>query len=51
VESRAEIVAEGQTFLDDARAAFHVLDGLASFALDALDEVGDFLGGLRGLFG
>src|SRR5260370_133074 len=51
VESRAEIVSEGQTFLNDARAAFHVLDGLTSFALYALDEGGNFLGGLRRLFG
>jgi len=49
VQSGAEIVAKGEAFLDDARAALHVFDGLARFALNALDEVGDFLGGLRGL--
>jgi len=51
VKSGTEIVAEGQAFLDDARAALHIFDGLAGFALDALDKVGNFLGGLRGLFG
>ncbi len=49
MQSGTEIVTESQTFLDDARAALHVFDGLASFALNALDEVGNFLGGLRGL--
>src|SRR5208337_720287 len=51
VESGAQVVAEAETFLDDAGAVLHIFDGLARFALDALDEVGDFLGGLGGLFG
>ena len=50
VESGAEIVAEAQAFFHDSRAALHVFDGLASLALDALNQVGDFLGGLRGFF-
>src|SRR5713101_98159 len=33
VESTAKLVAQSQTFLNDARAALHVLDGLACFAL------------------
>src|SRR5882724_3662190 len=51
VQSGTKIVSEAQTFFDDAGAALHVFDGLARLALNALDEVGDFLGGLRGLFG
>jgi len=49
VQSGAEIVAEGETFFDDAGAFLHVFDGLASFALNALNQVGNFLGGLCGL--
>jgi len=45
------IVSEGQAFLDYARAALHVFDSLAGLALNALDEVGDFLCGLGGLLG
>ena len=33
------------------RALVHVLDGLARFFLNALNQFGNFLGGLRGLFG
>src|SRR5882672_9752899 len=50
VQRGAKIVAKAQALFDDAGAALHVFDGLACFALNALDEVGDFLGGLRGLF-
>src|SRR5882724_6666551 len=50
VQRGTKIVAEAQALFDDAGAALHVFDGLACFALNALDEVGDFLGGLRGLF-
>src|SRR4029077_7774470 len=49
VQSGAEIVAEGKALFDDAGAALHVFDGLTSFALNALNQVGNFLGGLRGL--
>ena len=49
-ESSTEVVAEAQAFFDDAGAAFHVFHGLAGFALNALNQVGDFLGGLRGFF-
>src|SRR5215469_264592 len=51
VQGAAKVIAEVEPFLDDARAVFHVLNRLASFALDALNEVGDFLGRLRGFFG
>src|SRR5207248_1558368 len=50
VQRGTKFIAEVQPFLDDARAALHVFDGLARFALNALDEVGDFFRGLRGLF-
>ena len=50
VQRRAEIVAQAQAFFHDARAALHVFDGLARFTLNALNEVGDFLGGLRRFF-
>src|SRR5258708_1573956 len=51
VEGAAKIVAEAEALFDDAGAVLHVFDGLARFTLDALNQVGDFLGGLRGLFG
>src|SRR5438445_8402874 len=44
VQRGAKIVSEGQAFLDDARAALHVFDRLAGFALNALNEVRNFLG-------
>src|SRR6266704_2446928 len=51
VKSGTKVVAEGEAFLDDARAALHVFNGLTGFALNALNEVRDFLRGLGGLFG
>ncbi len=51
MESGAEIVAEAEPFFHDARAAVHVFHGLASFPLNAGDQFGNFLGGLRGFFG
>jgi len=39
---RTKLVTEAQPFFDDASAALHVFDGLARFALNALDQVGDF---------
>ncbi len=47
----AEIVAEAETLFHDSCAALHVFDSLARFALDALNEVGNFLGGLCRFFG
>ena len=43
-------MAEIETFVDDGRALLHVLDGFASFLLDAPDELGNFLGALRRFF-
>jgi hypothetical protein len=37
-----------QPFLDHGGALFHVLDGFARFLLNALDQLGNFLGRLRG---
>src|SRR5207245_7845677 len=51
VQSGAQVIAEGVAFLNDAGAALHIFDGLSRFALDALNQVGNFLGGLGGLFG
>src|SRR6185503_881685 len=44
-----QILAQAKTFVDDARALIHVLDCLASLFLNALDQLGNFLGGLRRL--
>jgi len=49
VQSGTQIVAEVQSLFDDARAALHVFDGLTRLTLNALNEVGNFLGGLRRL--
>src|SRR5258708_34870805 len=51
VEGAAQIVAKAEALFDDAGAVLHVFDGLARFTLDALNQIGDFLGGMRGLFG
>src|SRR5262249_1151204 len=51
LESRIQFTTEFQAFVDDSRAAVHVLDRLAGFLLNALNELGDFLGRLRRFFG
>src|SRR5262249_3751165 len=51
VQGGAEIVAEAEALFDDTGAVLHIFDGLARFALDRLNQVGDFFRGLRGLFG
>ena len=38
-------------FLHHRGALLHILDGFAGFLLNALDQFGNFLGGLRGFFG
>src|SRR5258706_4024297 len=49
VQRGTEIVSKGQPFFDDARAALHIFDRLTRLALNALDQVSNFLGGLRRL--
>src|SRR5207248_7869903 len=43
-----QFLAQSEAFVDDARAAVHVLDRLAGLFLNALNQFRDFLGGLRG---
>ena len=49
-EREAEVFVQQQAFLDHAGALFHVIHGFAGFLLYALDQLGNFLGGLRGFF-
>src|SRR5438552_16262613 len=51
MQRSAQVISETQAFLDDPSAAVHIFYGLARFALDALNQVGDFFGGLGGFFG
>src|SRR5882762_7530017 len=46
VQRGAKIVAEAQALFDDARAALHVFDGLARFALNGLVGTVEAVGGL-----
>ena len=46
-----QVAAQFQAFVDDGGALVHVVDGLAGFLLDALDQFGNFLGGLRRFLG
>ena len=50
-QGEAEIVAQLQALVDDRRALLHVVHGLAGFALNAADQLADFLGGGCGFFG
>jgi hypothetical protein len=44
VKRETEILVEHEPFLDHGGALIHVLDGLARFFLNPLDQLGDFLG-------
>ncbi len=48
--ARLEIVAQLESLVDDDRALFHVVHGLAGFVLNAADQLADFLGGGGGFF-
>ena len=50
-QRHAQIFVEQQTFLHHGSALFHVVHGFARFFLDAQDQFGNFLSGLRGFFG
>src|SRR6185437_2174772 len=50
-QRRVEVLAKAQAFVYDAGALIHILDCLAGFFLNALDQFGDFLGGLRRFLG
>ncbi len=50
VQRGTQVIAETEPFFHDARAVLHVFNGLARFTLDALNQVGNFLGGLGGFF-
>ena len=50
VERQAKILIQNKPFLNHGRALVHVVDSFARLLLDALDQVGNFLGGLRGFF-
>ncbi len=50
LQRHVQVVAHGEPLVHDAGALLHVLHGLARFALNAGDEFGDFLGGLRRFF-
>src|SRR5882762_5163824 len=45
-QRRAQVFAQSQAFVYDARTQLHVFDRFARLFLDALDEFGNFLGGL-----
>src|SRR5882724_105935 len=45
-----EFLTQAETVVDDAGAPVHVLNRFARFLLNALDELGNFLGGLRRFF-
>src|SRR6266481_9845098 len=49
-QSSVEFAAQIQAFVHNPGGAVHVLDGLAGFLLNALNQFGNFLGGLRRLF-
>src|SRR5262249_36743867 len=50
LEGRAEVVTEIESLVYDVGALFHVLNGLLGFLLNALNQLGNFAGGLRGFF-
>ena len=49
-QRQVQVVAEGDAFVHDAGALLHVVHRFARFLLNAGDEFGDFLGGLRRFF-
>jgi len=51
VQRQVQVAAQFQALLDHRRALFHVFDGLARFLLNSLNQIGDFLCGLRRFLG
>ena len=49
-EREAEVFIQQQAFLHHAGALFHVIHGFPRFLLYALNQFGNFLGGLCGFF-